>query len=485
MLWPKVLLSLILGGSAQFFVFQNLKIPALFILGGFITLGYLEWREKRWPAVLLLSLCFLWGSALYKAEWRGWQNNLQKIRAGSAFERTIKVFETKNRYFLGKDILYGESFVFFKKKGLEEIKPGDVLWIKGQANILPTIGKYSWAKDMFSRGTKAGVKVQEFKKISYIPDLKVYLQRIREKIEQRMFVLFGKEGGIFIGLFSGNEEYISKNEIEILNTTGTRHLSAVSGGNLVILGAGLLWFLSLLFSPKTARFLVFVVLSLYVFSLPFQYSAQRAWFFALLLLFSFFTARQVSLGYLLLLSLSIFYIYSPFTLFWSPSFQFSFLALLGINMLAKPLERIATKLKSARVFKEYLILTVSAQFFTLPLSWWYFKQVNLLSPLANLVFSPFVPLFTIAPLTLALLSFALPLQSGTPFIQVLLYIKKSIFWLLNKMVVFSQLIPLTLHVVFILLIYGVLLFIVFRQELEKEEGSLLEPLGLRRFSAKL
>ncbi len=84
--------------------------------------------------------------------------------------------------------------------------------------------------------------------------------------------------------------------------------------------------------------------------------------------------------------------WNPQILFHDVSFQLSFAAVAGLLFVSPLLEKYFQKIPNKFAIRESLLLTLSAQITAVPLIVFYFDRLSLISPLANVLVAPAIPL---------------------------------------------------------------------------------------------
>lgn len=179
-----------------------------------------------------------------------------------------------------------------------------------------------------------------------------------------------------------------------LRSVGLLHIVVLSGSNISLLLAIVARFFSF-FSKWISSLLSILFIILFILFVKPQAPIVRAGIMGSLTLVAFIFGRKTYAFYTLLLSAFFIGAFFPKWLT-SISFQLSFTSTLGILIFGKEFnkEKNLTKIAELKSFiKEEVRLSIAAQIFTLPIILFYFKQVSLISPVANLLVS-----FTIAPL---------------------------------------------------------------------------------------
>ena len=193
--------------------------------------------------------------------------------------------------------------------------------------------------------------------------------------------------------------------------SGTLHLLAVSGSNVILV----ITFFSFLFKPvmlsknKRAILLLGVVLlfSLLSYGEP---SVLRASLMAVLVLGAGLFERKYQLSNIIAVSALIILIYAPSQLF-DIGFQLSFVIAWGLILVVPKIQTVFEKYKNRFWYKFLLfpfLVSCIAQVFSIGLIGLYFKQIPLISPLANLFVVPLVSIAVIGILVLLVADMILP-----------------------------------------------------------------------------
>ena len=256
-----------------------------------------------------------------------------------------------------------------------------------------------------------------------------------------MSIMPSPQSGLLSGLLIGGSGLLSKDYQNYFSLTGTTHIVAVSGYNVTIV-AEYLMLLGLflgLWRPQAFWFAAIGII-LFVILTGMPASAVRAGVMGILLIWAMKNGRLANAQNAILFAAGIMLLINPLLLRWDVGFQLSFLATLGIVYVYPIFHNFVVKKISGgiSVITETLFLTLSAQFFVLPILMTNFGKLSLVSPLANVLVLPIIPLtmligffaimfsFIIYPIgqVLAWLAF-LPLKYETTMIQFLAGLKYS------------------------------------------------------------
>lgn len=235
----------------------------------------------------------------------------------------------------------------------------------------------------------------------FLPEIKVeergffftkFLTSIRrssiEKINQ---ILPEPEAGLANGILLGNKSDLNSDLVANLKTTGTIHVVVVSGYNITVVG-GLFLLLSSLIKRRNAIILALIAITFYSFMTGLSAPTFRALVMAAIAYAGVYFGRVVYPIYALGLVALIAYFLNPSIVF-DIGFQLSFLATAGIIVFSKKLEGVFEALP--KLLRGDLATTLSAQSLVVPVIFFYFGSVSLISPLANIATLWVIPFVTI------------------------------------------------------------------------------------------
>ena len=211
------------------------------------------------------------------------------------------------------------------------------------------------------------------------------------------------------GIVYGNDKNMPQDLKDKFNATGLSHITAVSGGNVVILISMLMpLLLALGFWRSHAFYIAFIFVWFYIVLVGFPASAIRAGIMGSLAVFASALGRQNTGSRAIVMAGAIMLLQNPLLLLYDIGFQLSFLASLGI-IHAKPIidyflvvtlsfaKRIKSDaLETITEEKPHFLLTIisvtiSAQLFALPIILYNFGNISLVSVITNLLILPVVP----------------------------------------------------------------------------------------------
>lgn len=217
------------------------------------------------------------------------------------------------------------------------------------------------------------------------------------------------EAGLASAILFGDDKAVSKDLLDKFNSTGTRHIMAVSGQNISILVMIFLNFaLSIGANRRIAFYFSFVSIIFYIILIGMPASAVRAGIMGLLIL----TAERMgrlSVSYRALVFAGVLMlIVNPSLLVFDAGFQLSFAATMGIIFIYPMFTKYLKKIPNIMEVRSSLAMTIAALATTLPISLFSFGQFSLISPLANILIVPMVPLVMIVGFVIIIINAILP-----------------------------------------------------------------------------
>lgn len=189
------------------------------------------------------------------------------------------------------------------------------------------------------------------------------------------------QASLLNGIIFGINLRTTKEFYQQLKIVGLLHLVVLSGINITIL-ASFISSITKKFSKVMSTLITILVIILFVIFVGPQAPIIRAAFMGILTHVAIVTGRKNFTLYALFLSLIF------ITIFWPSwlktiSLQLSYGATLGIILFGHS--------KSKNNIIKNLHLTLAAQIFTVPIIFIYFKQISLISPIANLLVAETIP----------------------------------------------------------------------------------------------
>lgn len=215
---------------------------------------------------------------------------------------------------------------------------------------------------------------------------------IRESLDQRINkMLPSPQAELLSGIILGNKKDLPASLKLALRDTSTLHMVVVSGQNLTLLAA-LLMSLSGLIRRKWAIFISLIGIIFYTLLTGAQIPVLRAAIMAILSFTAQIFGRQKDAVWILMLTAAVLLLVNPRWIS-DLSFQLSFLATLGVLVVAPVLE---SKLNFFPNFiKQDITITVGAQVMVIPVIAQYFHQISIVGVLSNLLVGWTIPIIMV------------------------------------------------------------------------------------------
>ena len=238
------------------------------------------------------------------------------------------------------------------------------------------------SQDNFALGAYEKIKIGFFRGIF----------RVKNVFEASISRSVHEPNAAFInGILLGSRADIPADVKDSFSRTSTTHILAISGYNITIIAMIFSWFFLFFFRRPIAFW--FSVAGIFIFAVltGAQASVVRAAIMGVLVLLAQREGRLSDPRNALVLTGALMVFISPRILRYDIGFQLSFAATIGLIYATPLIKRYFEKLPSFFNFRETFVMTLSAQFFVLPLLLYYFKNLSLVSLPANIIVLPIIP----------------------------------------------------------------------------------------------
>lgn len=387
-----ILLLVIIGAaiSLYWFLFQKrigtaiFYIPLLLIV---FSLGILRYDVSTWgiKGVMLDdvvgSVVILEGRVIKEPEQR--ENSVHitvhsTIIDGELIATNILVYAPRFA-----DVLYGD---YVRAKG-QLRKPEVFDTDLGRTFNYPG---YLSAKDIYYTMTFAEIeRAGENEGNTFITALLTMKQMFMKNIEA---LLPEPQAGLAEGIVLGEKRALGSGLETAFRTTGIIHIVVLSGYNITIVAEAVMRLLSYFFAPKVRFVIGVVVIISFALLVGLSATVVRASLMALLVLAARFTGRTYEILRGLMFAALIMLIINPRLLVFDPGFQLSFLATLGLILLAPIIEERFKLVPTMFQVREFITATISTQIFVLPVLLYSIGELSLVAIPVNVLVLIVVPL---------------------------------------------------------------------------------------------
>lgn len=224
--------------------------------------------------------------------------------------------------------------------------------------------------------------------------LKIQLLKIRNGFENNLKKALPYNQAVFLsGLTVGGRSEFSKELEEKFKQSGTLHLVALSGFNILIIVAYIGGFFRRFLSRRNALWLTCLFIILFVIMAGAEASIIRAAIMGFILILAEQSGRLFNVRNAIIGAALIMILFNPKFLVFDLGFQLSFLALIGIVYLRPILEGYLPKFfKKDWWLKEEILTTISAEAMVLPVLFLKFGYTSPLGIISNPLIAFFIPL---------------------------------------------------------------------------------------------
>ncbi len=374
--------------------FLLVKMMAAVVLG--VVLGMARW-QSAWPAL-----------TTERVEWyQGREVKLLGIVAAESEQRMdkqkviLQVKKIDNQLGTGRVLLTLPLFPRYDY--------GDVLLVKGKIKQPPTFADFAYDKYLARFNVYA---VSYYPQVSRLGEgegswLLLRLLDFKEKLVKQVNLLFPEPAASFLGgLLWGAKRSIPPAVMENFNLTGTTHIVALSGYNIMVLAAIVFWLAPWLgINRRLAYWLVIVVIIFFVIITGLPASVVRAAIMGILTISAYRFGGGHKIGSILLLAAVVMCAVNPKILLYDVGFQLSFLATIGLIYLAPFLQPYFYWLPPKLAVRESVITTLAAIILTTPLVIYQFGRLSLVALPANLLILFVIPIIMAVGFVAVVVSF--------------------------------------------------------------------------------
>src|SRR3989339_1224585 len=293
------------------------------------------------------------------------------------------------------------------KVGWPAMEYGDEIIAQGRLTLPGTINGFHYDRYLSIAGITAVMTQADVERtgISGGNPLFRTLFAIKERFEARLNrLLFEPHASLAAGLLTGSRRGIPEHLSESFMRSGLTHIVAISGFNITIV---ITLILGMLFWLPLRWRLLPAALSICAFTVFVGASASvvRAAIMGVLGLFALTAGRRSDVRLAILWTAFVMLIINPRHLWYDASFQLSFAAVIGLSELSPLLKPFLIRVPNMLGMREALEATLAAQLSAMPLGILLFGNLSLISPIANILVAPAIPLAMLITTLAAVASF--------------------------------------------------------------------------------
>lgn len=498
----KALICFCLAFISGIFLDSFVSIPPSTMMGffifGILLLFWTFWKYHRSHCAhkdfIVISLCLLffvvgiWRHQLSLAEINNnWLKNYNDsgqivILEGTIIEEPtvksnyLKIIAAVNRINglwenhekIGKVLITTERY--------PEYHYGDQIRIRGKLESPPIFEGFNYQNYLAKEGIYSIISWPEIEVAGENKGNPLYklLFSLKNKLKESLNkVMAPPKSAILEALLFGDEENVSQEWKEKFNLTGTRHITAVSGMNITIITFLIFNFLLALgLWRNQAFYFALILVILYILMIGAPASALRAGIMAGLFLIAQYFGRVSAASRAIVIAATLMLLQNP-RLALDVGFALSSLATLGLIYLQSFFLNLFKKVPDIFQLRSTLSATLSAQIFTLPILIYNFGRIPVLSPLANILIVPLLPLITILGFIFSFLGIISPFlgQILSWPVWILLTYLVGVIDLFSK-IPFVSLVAVDISWIWFLAFYLLLWYFVWRLDKKQKEKFL-------------
>lgn len=323
--------------------------------------------------------------------------------------------ERYNEYIVGKFVV--RDYTKHKK-----IKVGSEIKLTGKLKDLNKMSyeRFDYGRYLMSMGYKGLIYLKDYSIVGNNLMYK-YIYKVKSYISNTIRYLYKTNSDFINSMILGQKDDLSQNEKLMFTRTGTSHIIAISG-----LHTGILSGLIIFMIGKINKIYKLIVLS----TIMFIYSSMvgnspsiiRAIMFMISLYLSFFLDRKMDKISTLSFIGILFVINNPYIIY-NISFQLSFLATLSIIYFYGYINN--------KLNIKIVSLTFSANILIMPIIYYNFEGIPLVSILGNIIIVPFIGIIIYLAM-LSLILFNINIYISSIVVHINRFILESIYVSLEK-----------------------------------------------------
>lgn len=250
------------------------------------------------------------------------------------------------------------------------------------------------------------------------------------------------QSGLAEGLLLGVKRALGEDLESAFRTTGIIHIVVLSGYNVMLVVAFVLYMLSFVLPLRGRLLFGLCAITAFAFMVGLSATVVRASIMAALILIARTFGRTYEVVRALFITGVVMLLFNPYLLVFDTGFQLSFVATFGLIMLAPVIERAVTFMPKSLGLREFLTATLATQIFVTPILLYQIGEFSVVAVLVNLLVLPMVPVAMLLTFIMGMLGFI----SATLALPFAFFAHVSLTYILRIAEFFAQL-PFASYVV--------------------------------------
>lgn len=304
----------------------------------------------------------------------------------------------------GKDIFPVHDLMLVRIPANQTYHYGDIVRLRGKLETPPSNEDFSYQEYLARQGILSYMSKAE---VTLLPGnagnpIMAAVYTLKEKSLDNVYRLFlDPEASLLAGILLGVDSGLPNALQQAYKDTGTAHIIAISGFNISIIAGIFFSLFSRVLGQRRGAVMAILGIAFYTFLVGASAAVVRAALMGTLSLFAMqFGRRQQGLNTLAFVA-ALMATWNPLII-WDAGFQLSFFATLGLILYGEPFQQAAERFMArlfpvsnaqqiAKLLGDYVLLTLAAQLTTIPIMAFQFKQISLVSFIANPFILPAQP----------------------------------------------------------------------------------------------
>lgn len=221
-------------------------------------------------------------------------------------------------------------------------------------------------------------------------------------------VLPEPQAGLGEGLLLGVKQALGDSLEQDFRTTGIIHIVVLSGYNIMLVVAFVMYVLGYFLRSKTKIFAGLMAIAAFALIVGLSATVVRASIMAGLLLVAQAYGKNYNVLRALFFAGAVMVFINPLILMYDIGFQLSFMATLGLILIAPKFETMLAQVPNKIGVREFLLATIATQLAVLPLLLYHIGEVSLVAVIVNVLVLPVVPVAMFTTFVAGVLALVVP-----------------------------------------------------------------------------